>query len=277
MIHPGTVTSPPATDSCWDLAIAAAAHHVGGGQLSPDPVNHEIFQVSTITALMDGVLDGDTRYSEVMRHGDFGVGTFNSLDGEMAAVDGDFYQLYGDGSIALVDPAELTPFAAVTFFRGDAAIEVTEPTSHDDLLALIDSTVPSENLFYAIRIDATFSLMTTRTVTRQDKPYPSFAQAAGNQVERTVTNVSGTIVGFRAPRYVQGITVAGYHLHFVAADRKSGGHVLNFAVESGTVQIDQDTDIHLEMPTSPLFLGTHLSTEGIAEQIEAAENKSQAD
>lgn len=274
---PAQMTSPPSTGSCWDLAIAAAAHHDGHGRLAPHPVNHEIFQVSTMTALVDGILDGDTPYSEVMRHGDFGVGTFNALDGEMAAVDGEYYHLYGDGTIAPVDPADLTPFVAVTFFRGDAEIDVPEPTSRDDLLAAVDSTVPSENLFYAIRIDGVFSSVTTRTVVRQSKPYPSLLQASGGQVETTFANVAGTIVGFRAPQYVQGITVAGYHLHFVTADRKGGGHVLNFAIESGTVRIDQDTDIHLEMPTSALFLGTHMDAAGVAPQIEAAENASHAD
>ena len=43
----------------------------------------EIFQTSTMGALLDGVYDGDVSIREVLRHGDFGLGTFNSLDGEM--------------------------------------------------------------------------------------------------------------------------------------------------------------------------------------------------
>src|SRR5262245_17235824 len=58
---------------------------------------HEIFQNSTINALLEGVYDGSMTYGELRRHGDFGLGTFNSLDGEMIAVDGEFFQIKSDG------------------------------------------------------------------------------------------------------------------------------------------------------------------------------------
>ena len=46
-----------------------------------DPV--EIFQTSTMAALLDGVYEGNVSIRELLRHGDFGLGTFNILDGEM--------------------------------------------------------------------------------------------------------------------------------------------------------------------------------------------------
>lgn len=274
MNETGTQGPAGTTGSCWDLAIAAAAHHAGGGRLSPHEAHHEIFQVSTMSALVEGILDGDTPYRELMLHGDFGLGTFNGLDGEMAAVDGAFFHMYGDGSIKPVNPDDLTPFAAVTFFSGDAEVDVAEPQTRDELLAAVDATVPSENLFYAIRIDGTFSYVTTRTAVRQERPYPSLLEATGGQVENRFDNVKGTIVGFRAPHYAQGMTVAGYHLHFLDSDRARGGHVLDFVIESGSVLVDEDTDVHLEMPTSPMFLDTHIDTEteDVARQVEAAEN-----
>lgn len=262
------------TESCWDLAVDAAAHHTGGNRLSKHPVNKEIFQVSTMTALVEGVYDGDTTYQEIMKHGDFGVGTFNALDGEMAAVDGEYFHLHGDGSVSTVDLQDVAPFAAVTFFRGDAEISVEHAQSRDELLQLVDNTVPTENLFYAIRIDGIFASVTTRTVVRQHRPYPSLIEAAKTQVEHTIGPTVGTMVGFRAPQYAQGMTVAGYHLHFIDTDRRVGGHVLDFMIESGTVTVDQDTDMHVEMPTSPQFLRTHLSAEGVADQIEKTENAS---
>lgn len=268
------MNSPEPSHTCWDLAVSVAAHHAGGGKLATQPVNHEIFQVSTMSALVEGILDGDTAYGEVMRHGDFGVGTFNALDGEMAAFDGNFFHLFSDGSVSPVSPDELTPFCAVTFFSGDAEIDISESTSRDDLLALVDETVPSENLFYAIRIDGMFSRVTTRTVVRQSKPYPSLLRASGNQVENRLDQVSGTMVGFRSPQYVQGMTVPGYHLHFVDSERCRGGHVLDFAIESGAVLIDRDVDIHLELPTSEQFLRTPMTADDVEQQIEAAENVS---
>lgn len=91
------MTTLPTTETCWDLAVWLAAHHSGGHEITAEPVESDIFQVSTISALMAGVLDGDTPYADVMRHGDFEVGTFNALDGEMAALDGSCYHLYTGG------------------------------------------------------------------------------------------------------------------------------------------------------------------------------------
>jgi acetolactate decarboxylase len=39
-------------------------------------------------ALLAGVYDGNVTIRELLRHGDFGLGTFNALDGEMLVLDG---------------------------------------------------------------------------------------------------------------------------------------------------------------------------------------------
>ena len=68
----------------------------------------EIFQVSTFSALMDGVYEGDYRYSELFKQGDFGLGTFNQTIGEMVALDGKFYQDSSIGTLKLVRPTQKT-------------------------------------------------------------------------------------------------------------------------------------------------------------------------
>jgi acetolactate decarboxylase len=47
-----------------------------------------VWQYSTIAALMAGAYDGDLTAGAVKRHGDFGFGTFNALNGEMIVLDG---------------------------------------------------------------------------------------------------------------------------------------------------------------------------------------------
>ena len=88
---------------------------------TPDPPDaealHEVFQNSTINALLEGVYDGSMTYGELRRHGDFGLGTFNALDGEMIAFDGEFYQIKSDGIAYPVADDQRTPFATVLFFR----------------------------------------------------------------------------------------------------------------------------------------------------------------
>ena len=57
---------------------------------------HEIFQSSTINALLEGVYNGDLTYGELRQHGDFGLGTFNALDDERVALDGESFQVKSD-------------------------------------------------------------------------------------------------------------------------------------------------------------------------------------
>lgn len=263
------------TQTCWELAVSLAAHHAGH-TTSSQPGSGDIFQVSTMRALLAGSFDGDTPYAEIMRHGDFGVGTFNALNGEMAALDGNYYHLHSDGSVSDVDPTDLTPFAAVTFFRADAEIDIESPCIRSDLFTLVDATIPSTNLFYAIRIDGLFSAVTTRTAARQTKPYPRLVETTTSQVERTFRDVRGTVVGFRSPQYAQGTTVAGYHLHFLDDVRTLGGHVLDFRLERGRITLDQDADLHVHMPTDAGPPEAETLDADVAAEIERSENSTRA-
>ncbi len=49
-------------------------------------------------ALLDGIYDGVISFEELKERGDFGIGTFDQLDGEMIAFDNEFYHLRSDGS-----------------------------------------------------------------------------------------------------------------------------------------------------------------------------------
>ena len=104
----------------------------------------ELYQSSTMGALLDGIYDGDVTIAEVLRHGDFGLGTFNHLDGEMIILDGVCYHLRADGSATVAAGTERTPFAAVTRFRADHTLAFTQPTNRDDATAQIDSQIGSE-------------------------------------------------------------------------------------------------------------------------------------
>jgi hypothetical protein len=62
------------------------------------------------------------------------------------------------------------------------------------------------------------------------------------------TDVEATMVGFRFPARAEGMNVPGYHLHFVSADRKRGGHVLDCEVSAARVEVDDSVDVRLEVP-----------------------------
>src|SRR4029077_11957601 len=197
--------------------------------------SREVFQYSTLEALLGGVYDGEVTIGELLNHGDFGLGTFNSLDGEMIILDGVCYHLRSDGPAQVASDTEQTPFAAVTYFSPQTTSTVDTPMTYQHPCALVSEEIPSPNLTYAIRITGRFSTVRTRTVARQHKPYPTLTEATEGQAEATFTDIAGTLAGYLSPSYEQGITVAGYHLHFLDESRTQGGHCLDFTLTTARV------------------------------------------
>jgi len=233
--------------------------------------NAEVYQFSTISALLDGVYDGDVTVAEILRHGDFGLGTFNHLDGEMVILEGVCYRLRADGTATRAAQDDLTPFAAVTRFHTDIEIAICDRTNRADVIAAIDRKLASANLLYAIKVTGRFAELHTRTVMAQQQPYPPLTKATEDQAETRITDATGTLVGFRTPDFEQGISVAGYHLHFLNNDRTGGGHVLDFELEHGQVAISGASQLHLSLPTSGAFLDARLAGDDLHEQIKKAE------
>ena len=141
---------------------------------------YEIFQTSTLSALLQGVYDGGMTYGQLREHGDFGLGTFNALDGEMIAFDGTFYQIRSDGCAYPVDDAQKTPFAVVQFFEPEVHEKLDQEMDYEQLRSCLQSILPTINFFYAIRVDGLFKYVKTRSVPRQTKPYPPLVEVTEN-------------------------------------------------------------------------------------------------
>jgi acetolactate decarboxylase len=214
----------------------------------PEHDPHVLFQTTTIGALMEGDFEGDVTFAELAEHGDFGLGTLNSLDGEMMAVDGRFYRADFEGNLSEIDPKRRTPFATVLFFSPVATHTFDEPLDHDAFVTEMNKHSPPGSPACAVRIDGTFDYLKLRSVPCQEPPYPSLADVAKTQNEFALEDAEGTIVGFRFPVYAQGLEVAGYHFHFLDAERKRGGHVLASRTRRVEVQFDHSSELHMELP-----------------------------
>jgi len=206
-----------------------------------------LFQTSSITALMEGGYDGETTCGELLRNGDFGLGTFQALDGEMVVLDGTVWKVRSDGAVVRMPDGERTPFAAVTFFDADERGTV-KPGSLDDLKQTIDALLPDPNLIYALRVSGTFPHVKARSVPRQIKPYPRLADAVKNQTVFSFADARGTLIGIRFPDFAAGVNVPGWHFHFIADDRASGGHVLDCTIGSGTFALDATPSFFMILP-----------------------------
>ncbi|MDN5721400.1 MAG: acetolactate decarboxylase [Corynebacterium sp.] len=234
---------------------------------------HTIFQNSLMTALLDGIYDGEMSVGELLGKGNFGLGTFDALDGEMVIVDGVCYQLRHDGTATRARLSARSPYAVATNFVPRIRRRAPENIRRADLSNFIDEMTPSANYMYAVRITGRFSKVTTRTVVRQQKPYPRMTEAVGDDAEQNFTDVSGVIAGFRTPIFEKGISVPGCHVHFIDDDRTQGGHVLDFTLAEGKIELCPGTDLDLRLPLTSAFSDANLDPEDLDEELHVTEVK----
>ena len=224
-----------------------------------------LFQVSTIDALFEGIYDGDITCADLKVHGDFGIGTFNGLDGEMIELGGNFYQVRSDGVAYRADDSTKVHFAEVTFFDPDKTAVLDKTTcsgmDYKRLEHYLDTLLPTENIFYAVKITGDYDYIKTRSVPRQNRPYLPLVEVVKNQPTFEFHQVKGTIAGFRCPEYVKGINVPSYHFHFITEDGKAGGHLLECRLHNVRVEIDYTCGFHMALPEGGEFYQAHLAKE----------------
>ncbi len=237
----------------WDSASSAVALH--SNNLNPDYSSDReaVHQVSMLSALLEGQYDGQTTFAELKKYGDSGIGTFEGLDGEMIELEGQFYQVKADGIAYPVADTMKTPFASVTYFEPDKSQVVNEEINFQQLQNRIDNMIANKNIFYAIKVTGDFKNVKTRSVPAQQKPYPPLAEVTKNQPTFVLDNVKGTLVGFWCPSYVNGMNVPGYHMHFLNAEKNAGGHLLDFTMKSGQIEIDATPNFYMCLPASEEF------------------------
>jgi acetolactate decarboxylase len=243
------------------FAVMAAAI-AGAAWAGQEAGGDRLFQVSTIDALMLGDFDGSMTIADLERGGDTGLGTFDRLDGEMIMLDGTAWQARVDGSVSAAASSGTTPFASVARLRADRT-GVLGPAANlsgtEDRLDAFLSSNP--DLFAMARVDGTFPYVRVRSEPAQAKPYPNLTTALAEQKVYELRDVTGTVVALYSPSFSDGISVPGWHLHFVSGDRRSGGHVLDIAADGAAqVAIDDLPSFTVVLPPWPAPTGAATQT-----------------
>jgi acetolactate decarboxylase len=234
--------------------------------------HHTLYQVSTATALVEGIYQGAVRVENLRQHGDHGLGTFEELDGEMVIVDGHFFQARCDGTVREVEDDVLTPFAVVTRFIPGVEVALDQCPDMERLAARFDSLRDSENFFYAMKVHGLFEYVRARAVCRTHEGVP-LVQAAAVQPEFEFHNVEGTLVGFWTPEYARTLNVPGYHLHFLSDDHRCGGHLLGCAGTNLRLQMQREGTYQVALPETEDFLKADLRRDPAADLAKAEGGK----
>jgi acetolactate decarboxylase len=217
-----------------------------------------LFQISTTGALVQGVYNKAVTVGTLKNHGDFGLGTFEGLDGEMVVLDGHVYQAHGDGRITSPPDSAPVPFATLTNFRPQHRAHLGKIGSMAEFTMALNKLRRSDNLFFAVRIDGRFEEVHWRVACKVEGGV-HLDTATDHQAEFRKSDVTGTMVGFWSPPYSKTISVAGWHLHFLTEDRKSGGHVLGCKAAGLEAQVHDLDDLHLALPETREFLHADLT------------------
>lgn len=222
--------------------------------------NH-IYQFSLLNALMDGVCETGITASKLAQKGNQGLGTFSRMNGELLFLDGKVYQLQAEGNVREADADDQIPFAVSTKFvpQQTTKVELKDKTDVDK--ALDGFNDHAKNLFMTYRINGKFDYLKCRTVRGQEYKGQPLSELSRKQSVETYENVEGTIIGFRTPKNWQGFGVAGEHLHFMQADRKAGGHVLEVRAKQVEMQMAVASNVHVELPTTEDFNAATLVTD----------------
>lgn len=231
-----------------------------------------VYQNSLMSSLIAGVYDSDVTIADLLKHGDFGLGTFNHLDGELVAFDSNVFQLRSDGSAREASHSQKSPFAVMTFFTPDIEHHFSHRVTQQEIHNTINHFVPTDNLFCAIKIKGEFEFVKTRTVPRQEPPYLPMLEAIENQPTFMFQNETGIIAGFRSPQFTQGINVAGFHEHYINEQRQGGGHVLDYQLKNGSLQIGVISRLTIDLPCQSTFLEANLMPDNLNQTIKQAEN-----
>ncbi|BES68198.1 alpha-acetolactate decarboxylase [Streptococcus pneumoniae] len=223
---------------------------------------------------MAGLYGGTMTVGELLEHGDLGLGTLDSIDGELIVLDGKAYQAKESGDqpeIVEVSPDALIPYAAVVPHQAEVIFRQRFEMTDKELKERIESYYDGENLFRSIKIRGEFSHMHVRMIPKST-PDTKFADIATHQPEYSRDNVAGTIVGFWTPEIFHGVSVAGYHLHFISDDLTFGGHVMDFVIKEGIIEVGAVDQLDQRFPVQDRqYLFAKFNVDEMKKDIEKAE------
>jgi acetolactate decarboxylase len=214
---------------------------------------NNLFLCAPVNAIVEGIYEEHIPFSEIKRHGDFGLGTFDMLDGEMVMLDGRIYQITADGHVEEVGDDALTPFSCVTFYQPESFLELLNETDYDGFLEWLKIPLPSPNIFYAFRIEGEFAYMKVRSVPKSECYIP-LVEIAREQPIFEFSDVRGTLAGFFTPSFMASVSVPGVHLHFLSDDLTRGGHLLECRPRQVRAGIQAIYNLELALPATPHYL-----------------------
>jgi alpha-acetolactate decarboxylase len=176
----------------------------------------------------------DFSWSQLIASGDTGVGTISNGAGEVIGIDGAFYVATAGRPTPRPVTNEQTPTGAVVTFVPQKTLTLTSPVDLARLQSVLDKLfVDTDTYVYMFKAHGTLSSVEYQLA--GPKPTDEIRDGIKSGMsQQAVTigtpkyiakNVPGTLVGIRAPTYLNTVFEVPYHIHFLADDKSLLGHV----------------------------------------------------
>ncbi len=216
-----------------------------------------LWQSLPSSAFKQGLYGPALTVGDARRHGDFGVGEYELLDGEVTGVDGAFFRQTAEGKLLPLADHERLCFASVTRFRPIGRLDLAGPQTETTVQPLFLEAFKTSNTIFAMRIDGFFESVTATAIPRQACPCLTFDKVGHTPF--SFSQLDGTLVAFYTPAYLAQTAIGGFHFHFLAADRTGGGHVTGFTLRQGVAQWQRIETFALHLPRSEAFDNAHIA------------------
>jgi acetolactate decarboxylase len=217
-----------------------------------------LFNANVRSAYQAGYYDGFCTLEHLLAQGDFGLGALDRNDGELVVLDGIAWRTAEDGTTTRLEPDHTTPYATVLPFRAERALDLPGPLGKGAFEAFIGQSLPLANRIWALRIHGRFAFVEGGASGPQERPYRPLAEVFPTYTMRRRDDFDGTLVAFACPDFLHGVDFIGFHYHLLSDDLEHGGHVLDFEVASGTVELCEADGYRVALPGDGAFHGLAL-------------------
>ena len=184
-------------------------------------------------------------WQDVRSYGGTGIGTLTERAGEVIGVNGAYWMADITDPVPRAVTDEVTPNALVASFFPSDRFEIENLVDLGAFQTVLDDVFADTDTFlYLFRATGTLNFVEYQLAGAP----PSSRLAAGiesGDSQRAVTvgttrfeatDVPMTLVGIRAPAYLDGVMETPYHIHFLADDRSMMGHITALETDALTVE-----------------------------------------
>jgi acetolactate decarboxylase len=213
------------------------------------PRHGEVEQAGTASQLFAGYFEGIATVEEEFGSARLGIGVMHDLDGEVVSINGTTWAIPSSGTPQIVAPSDTIAFGISAHGGTRHELAIEPGADLEGIQQAIDKTLSAlhedhDHMVCAVSIKGSFRDVLLRTVHHPDYEGETLGEIIDDEIRFAFDQWQGSVVGFRYPDHSTGQTIPGLHLHALASDLLSGGHVRNITAEKVTAELWVD-DLHI--------------------------------